>query len=86
MLSMLVLTVGSGVVGPSSTPQSGWYLLGRDTCKRTDAECDETTQSVYNARSTAHEGAKTGAYVCMLSMLVLTGGIIREPSTAVGYH
>jgi hypothetical protein len=28
---MLVLTVGSGVVGPSSTPQSGWYLLGRDT-------------------------------------------------------
>jgi hypothetical protein len=25
--------VGSGVVGPSSTPQSGWYLLGRDTCR-----------------------------------------------------
>jgi hypothetical protein len=32
MLSMLVLMVGSGLVGPSSTPQSGWYLLGRLTC------------------------------------------------------
>lgn len=46
MLSMLVLMVGSGEVGPSSTPQSGWYLLGRLTCgQRTHAHTEAGRQA-----------------------------------------